>query len=74
MIAHRRYLAFRTEKLESQNRWLTILTGATLVVLLVVITAGPTLVRIDSDARLIEQGENLPNERFGPPTTIRLED
>lgn len=45
MIGNKRYLAFRTERLEKQNRWLTILVSAIIVVLIVAITAGPALVR-----------------------------
>ncbi|MGI9204527.1 MAG: hypothetical protein ACR2Q3_10980 [Woeseiaceae bacterium] len=45
MIGNKRYLAFRTERLEKQNRWLTILVSAIIVVLVVAITAGPALVR-----------------------------
>ena len=49
MIGNKRYLAFRTEQLEKQNRWLTILVGAIIVVLIVAITAGPALVRSVGD-------------------------
>ncbi|MBT6208622.1 MAG: hypothetical protein HOI35_01195 [Woeseia sp.] len=51
MIAHKRNLVFRTERQEKQNRWLTILSGAIIVVVVIVaITAGPSLVRATSDA------------------------
>ncbi len=45
MIGNKRYLALRTERLEKQNRWLTILACAIIVVLILAITAGPALVR-----------------------------
>ena len=45
MIGNKRYLAFRTERLEKQNRWLTILASAIIIVLIIAITAGPALVR-----------------------------
>lgn len=45
MIGNKRYLASRTEQLEKQNRWLTILVSAIIVVVVVAITAGPALVR-----------------------------
>jgi hypothetical protein len=49
MIGNKRYLAFRTEQLEKQNRWLTILVSAIIVVLIIAITAGPALVRSVGD-------------------------
>lgn len=45
MLGNKRYLAARTEQLEKQSRWLTILVSAIIVVLVVAITAGPALVR-----------------------------
>lgn len=50
MNAHRKYLAFRTERQEMQNRWLTILCGAIIVVVIVTITAGPGIVRVNDEA------------------------
>ena len=49
MIGNKRYLATRTEQLEKQNRWLTVLVSAIIVVVVVAITAGPALVRTLED-------------------------
>jgi len=49
MIGNKRYLATRTEQLEKQNRWLTVLVSAIIVVVVVAITAGPALVRTLGD-------------------------
>ena len=51
MIGNKRYLATRTEQLEKQNRWLTVLVSAIIVVVVVAITAGPALVRTLEDDR-----------------------
>lgn len=57
MIGNKRYLAFRTERLEKQNRWLTILASAIIVVLIIAITAGPALVRFLGDDSIDETAE-----------------
>lgn len=57
MIGNKRYLAFRTERLEKQNRWLTILASAIIVVLIIAITAGPALVRSLGDDTAEERAD-----------------
>lgn len=57
MKGNKRYLAFRTDRLEKQNRWLTILASAVIVVLIIAITAGPALVRFLSDEDTDETAE-----------------
>lgn len=66
MIGNKRYLAFRTERLEKQNRWLTILVSAIIIVLIIAITAGPALVRFLGDDSIDETAE-----LSGPESDVR---
>ena len=67
MIAHRRYLQFRHARSESQNIWLTILAIAIIILLLLVITAGPSTLRFIDEASVSDASSLSDTHQNRPP-------
>jgi len=51
----------RLEMLERKNRWLTIIAIATIIILLIAVTAGPVVIRLTS-IQPLDEDDNVPAE------------
>lgn len=61
----------RLEMLERQNRWLTIIAGATIVTMLIAATAGPAVVRATS-IQLIDENDKVRAELSSKDSVVGL--